>query len=163
MELIPWRNKSGSRTGRPPAERPLVRFRDEIENVFDRLWRDPWSAGLSGLTAPGTGGFPQLDLAESDDDVTVRAELPGMRPEDVRIELTGNVLKLSGEKSEQKEERERGYHYRERQFGSFSRMVQLPASVDPDKVDARYRDGVLTITLAKHAAAKPKRITVRNA
>ncbi len=162
MDLIPWRNKSRSRGGSEPLEHPLARFRADIESLFDRFRREPWGLGPPNLLE-GAGPFPQLDLAESDREVTIRAELPGVQPKDVKIEVTGNVLKLSGEKSAEKEEQGRDYHYCERQFGSFSRMVQLPTTVDPGKVDATYKDGVLTITLAKHPEAKPKRITVRNA
>lgn len=158
MDLIPWRNKN--RTPMTALERPLSSFRAEIDNLFDRFFREPW--GGSGLLS-GAGMFPQLDMAESDNDVTIRAEVPGVRPEDVQIEVTGNLLKLSGEKSEQKEEKGRDYLCSERQFGAFSRIVQLPTSVDPNKVDATYKDGVLTVKMTKHAEAKPKRITVRNA
>ena len=158
MDLIPWRNK-GRRGSMPEVvERPLSRMRDEI----DRLFTDPWSGGLPSLWSRADG-FPQIELAESDDDIAVRAEMPGVSPEDVRIEVTGNVLKLSGEKSAEKEEKGRNYHFSERQYGSFSRMIQLPSSVDADKVDATYKDGVLTITLPKRAEAKPRRIPVRGA
>lgn len=158
MELIPWRNKG--RSTMTALDRPLSSLRAEMDNLFERFFREPWGAG--GL-ASAPGAFPQLDLAESDNCVTLRAEVPGIRPEDVKIEVTGNVLKLTGEKSEQKEEKGRDYLYCERQFGTFSRLVQLPASVDPNKVDATYKDGVLTVKMSKHPEAKPKRITVRNA
>ena len=158
MDLIPWRNKSRSPMTAP--ERPLSSFRAEIDSLFDRFFREPWSGG--GLLS-GAGMFPQLDMVGSDNDVTIRAEVPGVRPEDVKIEVTGNLLKLSGEKSEQKEEQGRDYVCCERQFGAFSRVIQLPTSVDPNKVDATYKDGVLTVKLNKHAEAKPRRITVRNA
>jgi HSP20 family protein len=158
MDLIPWRNKS--RSPMTALDRPLASFRAEFENLFDRFFREPW--GTSALSSV-PGMFPQLDMAETDNDVTIRAELPGVRPEDVRIEVTGNILKLSGEKGEQKEEKGRDCLYCERQFGVFSRLVQLPASVDPNQVDATYKDGVLIVTMNKHPEAKPKRITVRNA
>jgi HSP20 family protein len=160
MEIIPWRQKRHARSGQ--EERPLARLREEMQHAFERFLRDPWEARWPGLFQT-TDVFPHLDLAESDSDVTIRAELPGVQPKDVHVEVTGQVLKLSGEKSAQREEKGRDYHCCERQFGSFSRTVQLPTSVDPAKVDARYKDGVLTITLAKNPEARPKRITVRNA
>lgn len=163
MDLIPWRNKSRSRTSADAGEHPLATLRDEMERVFDRFWLDPWGARAAGLPSGVGSGFPQLDMSETDENVTIRAEVPGIRPDDVKIEVTGNVLKLSGEKSEQKQEKRGGYRYSERQFGSFSRMVQLPAYVDTNKVDAVYKDGVLSITLPKSPEARPKRITVRNA
>jgi len=159
MDLIPWKNK-GRRGGPTVAERPLARIRDEIDGVFERMFSEPWSTGWPALWSR-SNGFPQVDLAESENDVTIRAELPGVSPDDVQIEVTGNVLKLAGEKSAEKEEKGRDYHYAERQFGAFSRIIQLPATVNADKVEATYKDGVLTITLPKHPEAKPKRITVR--
>ncbi len=159
MELAPWRQKRNTRS---QEERPLAWLRDEMQNVFDRFFGNPPESRRLGFF--GTGElFPRLDLAESDNEVTIRAELPGVQAKDVQVEVTGTILKLSGEKSAQHEEQGRDYHCCERQFGSFSRTLQLPTSVDPTKVDAQYNDGVLTITLAKNPAAKPKRITVRNA
>lgn len=159
MERTPWRQKRQDRAGQ--TARPLARLRDEVQNVFDHfLGNPPMSRGLGFF--PGEM-FPRLDLAESDQDVTIRAELPGVQPKDVKVEVTGNMLKLSGEKSAQHEEKGRDFHCCERQLGSFSRTIQLPTSVDPTQVDAQFKDGVLTVTLAKNPAAKPKRITIRNA
>ena len=156
MDLIPWRNKSRSRESE--SQYPLDAFRNQVENVFERFMRDPWSAmGAGGLE------FPQLDVTECDDDVCVRAELPGVRPEDVNIEVTGNTLRLSGEKAEEREEKRGGTRYSERRFGSFSRIVQLPTQVDPDHVDATFKDGVLSVRLNKHAEARPRRIPVKAA
>jgi HSP20 family protein len=155
MELIPIR---GKRSRSDEAGSPLARIRSEIDSVFDRFFRDPW--GGSAL-APLTAAFPQLDVAETEHEITVRAELPGIKPEDVNIEVTGDVLRLSGEKSEQHEEKSGTFRYTERQFGSFSRAVQLPTAVDANQVDATYKDGVLCIRLPKHPEAKPRRIQVR--
>jgi len=79
----------------------------------------------------------------------------------VDISLEGNILNIRGEKKEEKEEKKRDYYYTERQFGSFHRSIQLPSSVDPDKVEAKFKDGVLTVTVPKRADAKPKRIEVK--
>ena len=159
MDLIPWRNKSRTRAGDTSMAQaqPLALFRNELDNLFDRFMRDP----LSGWFSATGVSFPKVDLTECEDDVCVTAELPGVKPEDVNIELAGNTLRLSGEKSEEKEERHGEYRYAERQFGSFSRIIQLPTAVDPNQVDANYKDGVLTIRLVKHAESKPKRIEVR--
>lgn len=160
MELIPWRNK-GRRAD--IAERPLAAFRNEIDQLFERLFHDPWGSRWSGALAPWTGWFPQLDLVESDSEVTLRAELPGVNADDLKIELSGNMLTLSGEKSEEKDEKHGDYRHCERRFGSFRRTVQLPAEVDPEKVDATFKDGVLHLKLLKHPGVRPKRIKVRNA
>jgi len=158
MRLARWRDKTQKTTA--PALQPLNTLRDRIEDVFDRFWHDPFGVSLSGLPA-GAGLLPQLELSETDDHVLVRAELPGVRTEDVQIEVSGHVLRLTGEKRAEREEKSGDCRFSERQYGVFSRMVQLPAAVNADKVEATCRDGVLTIKMAKHAQAKPRRITVR--
>ncbi len=160
MDLIPFRHKRRSATSADLAQRPLASFRDEVEQLFERIVGDPWGAGSSLVP---WGGNLRLDLSESDKEVTVTAELPGVKPEDVNIEVTGNTLTLSGEKREETDERRGEYRYTERQFGQFSRTIQLPVPVDADKVSADVRDGVLTITAPKHPEATPRRIKVRNA
>ncbi len=160
MNIIPWRNKrdEGAIT-RPGAALP--RLRAEFDELFERFFRDPWGLELPGwFGGEGTWG-PRLDLAESDKEVTIRAELPGIDPDDVEINVTDNVLTLRGEKKREHEEKERDYHYVERQYGNFHRSVQLPAGVDPDKVEASYKNGVLTVTIAKRPDALPKKIKVK--
>lgn len=161
MDLIPWRNKQRSRV--ELAERPGADFRTELDHLLDRFFGDPWGTSLASVFPRSSGVFPQLDLAETDSDVTIRAEVPGLRPEDIRIDVTGQTLTLVGEKSEEREERRGEYRYSERQFGSFSRTITLPAGVDADQVEATHKDGILTIRLAKRPEARPKRVKVRNA
>lgn len=161
MDLIPWRNKQRLRN--ELAERPAADIRTELEHLFGRFFGDPWGTSRASAFSRSSGVFPQLDLAETDSDVTIRAEVPGLRPEDMRIDVTGQTLTLAGEKSAEHEERRGEYRYSERQFGSFSRTVTLPAGVDADQVEATHKDGILTIRLAKRAEARPKRIKVRNA
>lgn len=157
MELIPWSRKRQS--GSESETNTLARLRDDL----DRMFESPFELGLRNWVRSPETLMPQLDVTESDNDVTVRAEIPGINPEDVRIEVTGRTLLLSGEKTAEHEDKSAGYCYSERQFGRFSRRLALPTQVDADKVDARYRNGVLTIMLPKHPEAQPKRVTVRNA
>jgi len=161
MNLIPWRNKGANRLA-DSGERSLTHLRDEVDHVFERFFRDPWCTGLWDSLWPSVGVSPRMDLAESENDVTVTAELPGIDPKDVELNVTGNVLTIRGEKKQEKEERKRNYHSVERQYGGFQRSIQLPSTVDADKVDATYKDGILTVTLAKHPEARPKRITVKS-
>lgn len=156
MNLIPWRSKQSDGNGGGLATPPGLR--SEIDSLFDRFFQDPM-----GMFDPLAGGGMRADLAESDEEVTVRAELPGVDPEDVEISVAGNTLTISGEKSQEREDKKRNYHYVERQFGSFRRSVPLPAYVDPDKVEATFRNGVLTVTVAKRPDAKPRRIQVKGA
>jgi HSP20 family protein len=160
MNIIPWRNKRDERAITRPAA-GLPRLRAEFDELFDRFFRDPWGLELADWFGGEGAWGPRLDLSESDKEVTIRAELPGIEPDDVEINVTGNVLTLRGEKKQEHEEKKRDYHYVERQYGSFHRSVQLPAGVDPDKVDAAYKNGVLTVTIAKRPDALPKKIKVK--
>lgn len=156
MNIIPWRNKKRSEDELAPS---LTTFRREMDSLFDRFFGDPWG----GLREFGLGGGPTMDVAETEDEVTLKFELPGVSPEDIEVNVSGSVLTLTGEKREQHEDKRENCCYSERSFGRFSRSVQLPGTVDPGKVDASFKNGVLTVTIEKHPEAKPKRIAVRNA
>jgi HSP20 family protein len=134
----------------------LNRLRREI----DRLFEEPF-----GFLAPSTSFFegwtPAVDIYEDKDKFTVRAELPGMKKEDISVSLDGDTLTISGERK-QEEEKKEGEEYRtERFFGRFQRSITLPAPVQTDKIEASYKDGILTITLPKAEEAKPKQIAVK--
>ncbi|MBW7905056.1 MAG: Hsp20/alpha crystallin family protein [Phycisphaerae bacterium] len=161
MNIIPWRRNREDNEGPVATESPLARLRHEMDTMFDRFLRNPWGltpleSSLGRLTA-----LPRTDLAETDTQVIVTMDVPGVDPKEVRIELEGDTLTVRGEKRSQKEEKRRDYHYMERQSGSFMRRIQLPSTVDPDKVEATHKNGVLTITIAKHPGATPKRIKLR--
>lgn len=156
--LVPWRRKQ--RDGGNGGE--LMRLRDDLDTVFDRFFSDPW--GLMRFDRPrgfGLVSMPQMDVAETEREFVVTMELPGVDPKDVDINISGDTLHVRGEKRSEREEKGRSYHYTERTFGGFHRSVPLPSSVDPDKVDAGYRNGVLTVTIGKHPDAKPRRVSVR--
>ena len=133
----------------------LSTLRDEIDRLFDAPLAEFARASqlLSGWTPP-------LDIFEDKDNVVVKAELPGMKKEEIEISLHDGSLSISGErKSESKHEDAETYRS-ERFFGRFQRTVSLPTSVDSNKVKAQYKDGVLTVTLPKSEEAKPKQIDV---
>lgn len=161
MSLIPWRSKEETAAPLTAMERSMARLRNEMDSLFDRFVGGRWGFGEDdrGLTP-----FPRslrADLAESEDEVTITMELPGVDPNDLEINVVGNALSVRGEKRQEQESKERNYHYVERQFGSFQRSIPLPASVDSDHVDADFRNGVLTVRLAKRPDARPKRIPVK--
>ena len=158
MNLIPWRRKQEEHQTTEPTA-PLARLRNEMDMLFDRFFPDPWEPGESTLLS-GFGAFPRTDLAESENDVTVTMELPGVSPNEIQLDLSDGVLTVHGEKKQEKEEKQKNYHCVERHYGSFHRSVPLPSSIDPDKVDAKFKDGVLTIIISKNPAARPKRITI---
>jgi len=104
---------------------------------------------------------PAVDIAEHDDEYLVKVELPGVNKEDVKITIESNVLTIRGEKKQEKETKKENYHRVERNYGSFQRSFTLPSTVKSDKIDASYKDGILSISLPKAEEAKPKQIEVK--
>ena len=158
MALIPWRNKIRERG--PAETSPLATLRGEIDRLFESFLREP----LSGLDWPfgsQPGWAPAVDVAEDDEEVTVRAEIPGMAPEDLDVTISGNHLILAGEKKESSEKKGKGFYHSESRFGAFHRSIPLPEAVDPDNVEAQYANGVLVIRLKKSPSAPVKRIDVK--
>jgi HSP20 family protein len=157
MALIPWKTKR-SENGN---DNPMANLRHEVDRLFDSVMGDPfgWFGQASGL---GTA-FPSVDVSESGNELTVRAELPGVKAADLDVSLADNALVLAGEKREQHERQEGGYYHSERRFGSFRREVPLPCAVDPEKVEASFADGVLTVRLHKSPDAQARRIQVKGA
>jgi len=132
-----------------------------LREAMDRLLEDSFVRPRGGL-APSDGvATLALDVFESADDVTVQASLPGIKPQEVDISITGDVLTIKGEKSEETEEKQGNYHLRERRYGAFQRSVSLPAAVQADKADAVFENGVLTLTLPKVEEVKPKSIKIK--
>lgn len=136
----------------------LVRMRDEMDRVFDRFVRDPLDFVWAG---DGRTWTPSMDMAETENEVTIKVELPGMTAKDVDVSISGNRLTLSGKKDESREEKGENFYVNERRFGSFQRMMELPDGVDPEKIAAEQENGVLTIKVPKLKAAKPKHIPVK--
>jgi len=133
---------------------------------LDRLRRqmELLSEGLTGgrlWGAPGAGVFPLMNITEDKDNYYVRAELPGLKADDLEISVTGDSLSLSGERKIPVEDEKAQYHRREREAGRFSRIVTLPAQLDTEKVEASCKDGVLTVTLPKAEESKPRQIAVK--
>jgi HSP20 family protein len=146
---------------------PLQAFRNDITRLFDDFFS---GFPLTGLLAPqlmqATSPMltPRIDVSETDRDIRIAAELPGLSDEDVEVVLSDDLLTIRGEKSaERKEGDERGYHVMERAEGMFSRSLRLPFKADPEQVQASFRNGVLTVTIAKPAEAqqRTRRIQVK--
>ncbi len=153
MNLIPWRGKTEGKSNGGS----ISRLRSDMDQLFEQMIRDPFGA-LGGWS----GGWPTLDLCEGDQAVTVTAELPGVDPKDVDIDVTGDTLTLRGEKRQEHQEKQPNYHFAERSFGRFQRSIRLPVPVDTDKVQAVCRNGMLTITLPKREDVQRKRIEVKD-
>jgi HSP20 family protein len=133
---------------------------NRIQNEINRIFSNPFD-----LLAPSTSLFegwePNIDVYEDKDNITVRAELPGMKQEDIEVSLQGDTLIISGERKQEEEHKEGQTYRAERFFGRFQRSLTLPQPVDASKIQASYKDGVLTITLPKSEEAKRKRIDVK--
>jgi len=135
----------------------LNRLREEINRVFDQPGQGflEKSAGFFG------GWSPSLDVFEEKDNVIVKAELPGMKKEDIEVTLVGDTLSISGERREEQENKDAENYRSERYFGRFQRSVTLPHQVELNKIQASYKDGILTVTLPKSEEAKRKQIEVK--
>ena len=148
MSLMRWR-----------PTRDLVGIREEMNRLFDDFFTGwPWPERRKGLLEGEWA--PSIDVAETDEEVVVTAELPGIKQDDVDITIIDDVLMLKGEKKEEKEVKEKNYHRIERSYGSFQRSVRLPTGVQADKAKAKYKDGVLQVTIPKVEEAKPKQIKI---
>ena len=135
----------------------VVSIRDEMNRLFDNFFTG-WPETRRGLLE--SEWAPSVDVAETDDEITVTAELPGVKQDEVDIAITDDVLTLKGEKKGGKEVKEKNYHRIERSYGSFQRSISLPSGVQADKAKAAYKDGILTITVPKTEEAKPKQIKI---
>lgn len=140
----------------------LIRFEPMREMItlreaMDRLFNDAFTPSLS---ASGWQ-VPAVDLYQTNDEVVVKAALPGMKSDDVQISITGDLLTLKGEFKQEEEKKERAYHLREQRYGAFERTFTLPTAVVSDKAKAEFDNGILTITLPKAEEVKPKMITVK--
>ncbi len=137
--------------------REVITLRDAMDRLFDEAFTRPWS-GRDGTSGAYT---PAIDMYQTENDVVVKAAVPGMKPEDVQINVTGDTLTIKGESDESHETKEKSYHIRERRWGTFERSIPLPTLISADKARAEFENGVLTITLPKAEEVKPKTIAVK--
>jgi HSP20 family protein len=143
-----------TRWQRSPLHR-LSSLREEVDNLFNRAFDSDFDAN-----GCGSEWLPAVDIYQADDNLIVRAELPGLKREDIDISLHEGALFISGERHESKKEESDKSHRTERVSGSFQRTISLPCKVDAGKIKATYTDGVLTTTLPKAEEAKPRQIPV---
>jgi len=120
------------------------------------------TAGGDGTAEPAAGVFPPMNITQDDDNFYLRAEIPGIKPAEITISALRNRVSISGKREIPREHERVSYHRKERPEGAFDRAVTLPTEVDADRVDARYADGILLLTLPKAEQAKPRQIAVRS-
>ncbi len=150
MAIERWRPRWGITPWRP------FRELEEWERRFDDLWGRP----LLRLPVEERGWMPAVDIFEKEDKFVVKAELPGIKEDDIHVSVVGDTLSIKGEKKTETEVKEEDYYRSERSYGSFCRSIPLPPNVDANKIEASFEDGVLEVTLPKSAKVKPKRVTV---
>ena len=134
--------------------RDLISMSEAMDRLFDDSFVFPRSGGFRNVQ-------PSVDLIENDNNFVVKAELPGFNTENVDVRVEGNVLTLRGEVKEENDKQEGEYHVRERRHSSFARSLTLPVAVNADKATAEFNNGILTLTLPKDEAVRPKKIAIK--
>jgi HSP20 family protein len=142
----------------PSLQRSTANVFQPIQREFDRLF-DQLGAGWTQLTEIELA--PRMDMRDTKDGVEITVELPGMGKDDVKIAVEDDVLTISGEKRTEKETKEEDYRFSERTYGAFSRSVALPRGVDPDKIKASMKDGVLKLVAPRNGSTKTKAIEIQ--
>ncbi|MFM8368626.1 MAG: Hsp20/alpha crystallin family protein [Chloroflexota bacterium] len=135
--------------------REMMTLREAMDRLFDDAFTRPLS--LTG----NNWSIPAVDMYQTDDEVVVKAALPGIKADEVQINVTGEVLTIKGETKQENETKEKAYHLREQRWGAFERSIVLPTEVMADKAKADFENGVLTITLPKAEEVKPKTINIK--
>jgi HSP20 family protein len=149
MALIRWE----------PA-REMQTIQQEMNRLFGTFFDAPEGSGRGGDGGTMRRWIPAMDLVEEGDHFVLRADLPGVRDEDVNVELEDNVLTISGERKAEQEDRKEGYYRVERAVGRFSRSLTLPEGVDPDSIEAQFDNGVLTVRIPKPQQRQPRRVAI---
>lgn len=135
--------------------REMMTLREAMDHLFDDAFTRPLHLGN------GNWAMPTVDMYQTDNEIVVKAAIPGVKTEDVQINVTGEVLTIKGETKEKEEVKEKAYHLREQRWGTFERTISLPTDVVADKAKAEFENGILTITLPKSEEVRPKTITIK--
>jgi HSP20 family protein len=137
--------------------RELTRMQEDFNRLVSGFFRDD-----AFETSFARGAWePAVDISETNDDYFITAELPGLNKDDVKVSYEDGILLIRGEKRQEKEEKGKNYHRIERNYGNFERSFHLPSRIMIDKIDAKFKDGVLTLTLPKAEEARPKEIPIK--
>lgn len=160
---FPIRRRGDRLAIRRENEEPMMAIQNEMNRMFDQFFTDPFAMlPLRGARLAAEFS-PRVDISETDNEVKVVAELPGMEEKDISLTLEDNTVVLSGEKKSDVEEKGKTFHRIERTYGSFQRVIPLEVEVDEDKASASFKNGVLTISLPKapEAVKQTKKITIK--
>ena len=135
--------------------REMMTLREAMDRLFDDALTRPLRLSINAWSVPA------VDMYQTDNEVVVKAALPGIKADEVQINITGELLSLKGEVKQENETKEKAYHIREQRWGTFERSIALPTQVVADKAKAEFENGILTITLPKAEEVKPKTITIK--
>ncbi len=149
MSLTPWKNKT---------EDFLLKDFLGIDDMVKRLALVP--SMNKTLAEFGNVWYPSIDVSDDEKNIYVRADLPGLKKEDIHLSIDNDILTIKGERKIEEEKRGKSYHVVERGYGSFQRSIQLSVGVDKDKINAKYKDGVLEVILVKTAKEEGRRINI---
>lgn len=139
------------------GEEPFLTLREEMDDLFNRFAGGDWNSDWLAKSFA-----PLFDMVECDDCIEVRMDLPGIQANDLDVEVTGNILRIGGERKEEKEEKKKTYHRVERRLGSFSRSVTLPCHIKENGIIAECHDGILYVKMPKCEEAKSRKIKVKS-
>jgi HSP20 family protein len=155
-DLIPWKKQDSNITKSKKREwDEFFDLQEEINQMFESILT-PWqSSHFSSRKFK-----PEMDIQENEQEITITADLPGMKPDEIDLKISGNNLTISGEKASETEEKGERFYRKERSYGSFHRSLPLPAAVDEEKISADYQQGVLTVILPKSSPSKQTRKSI---
>jgi len=160
-DMVPWSSQARQEVEPSESDHPVTSLQREMNRVFDEFWSrfDRPFEEIGGFSAPGMAAS---DVVETDGSVEVSVELPGLDEKDVEVTLSGDTLTIKGEKKVERQDEKKGFYLSERSYGSVFRAIPLPSGVDTDKAEAKFKNGVLTVTLPKsaEAASRSKKVEV---
>ncbi len=139
----------------------LSLFEKSLKDTFSEFMKSFFDEDFFSTELSRSDFEPKIDLYEKNNQIVVKADIPGIDEKDLSVELEGNVLTISGKKEEEKEVKERNYHRIERSYGSFCRSITLPDGIEADKISAEYKKGVLTVNIPKSKTTETKKIDVK--
>lgn len=159
-DMVPGLNRGRELPARRGEMEPFHEFQREMNRLFEDFFTDLPVPRWGGREMAAMEFSPRVDVSESDKEVVVSAELPGMDEKDIAVEMEEDAVTIRGERKEEKENKGRNWYTREQSYGSFRRVVQLPANVQGERATAKFRKGVLTVTVPKKETELSRRKTI---
>jgi HSP20 family protein len=162
MNILPWRRKESQAPVHQEAELPLTRFERDMNRMFDDFFSG-FGLAPSDFGERGWSAFnPQVDIVDSEKEIKISVELPGIKEKDIDVSLSRDTLTISGEKRQEIEDKDQNYYRMERSYGSFKRAIPIPCAVKAANIEATFKNGVLSIVLPKETAGQCRqKITVK--